>query len=126
MRTQEHPTCGWQQLIFLFSIGVASCRKMSTLTKKRNSKIKRNHDYIQPKKCLSIIKQKPDVVGYGNGAITYIHLCHFMGHWEFKWKPDPKINFISGNTASDGRTTILQAINIGLAIGKCTWANFLL
>ena len=97
---------------------------MSTLTKKRNSKIKRNHDYPQPKKCLSIIKQKPDVVGYGNGAITYIHLCHFMGHWEFKWKPDPKINFISGHTARDGRSAILQAINIGLAIGKCL--NFLL
>ena len=40
-----------------------------------------------------------------------------MGHQEFKWKPDPKINFITGNTGA-GKSAILQAINIGLAIGK--------
>ena len=102
---------------------MASCRKMSASSIKSHFKIKRNHDYSKRKKCLHNIKQKTEVNGYGNGAITYIHMSHFMGHWEFKWKPDPKINFITGDTGN-GKSAILQAINIGLAIGKCL--NFLL
>ena len=123
VRTQEHPTCGWQQSVFLLGIGVASWRKMSATSIKRHFKIKRNQDYSKRKRSLHNIKQKTEVIGYGNGAITYIHLSNFMGHQEFKWKPDPKINFITGDTGN-GKSAILQAINIGLAIGKCL--NFLL
>ena len=90
---------------------------MSATSIKRHFKIKRNQDYSKRKRSLHNIKQKTEVIGYGNGAITYIHLSNFMGHQEFKWKPDPKINFITGNTGA-GKSAILQAINIGLAIGK--------
>ena len=90
---------------------------MSASTIKRHFKINKNHDYSKKKKCLHNIKQKADVIRYGNGAITYIHLSDFMGHKEFKWRPDPKINFITGDNGA-GKSAILQAMNIGLGIGK--------
>ena len=72
---------------------------------------------MKRKKCLPNREKKTDVIRYANGAITYIHLSHFMGHKEFKWNPDPKINFITGDNGA-GKSAILQAINIGLGIGK--------
>ena len=52
---------------------------------------------------------------YHNGAICYVNLKNFMGHREFMWQPGPKFNLITGQVES-GKTTILQAIRIGLGI----------
>ena len=90
---------------------------MSTSSIKRHYRIKKNHDYFKRKECLPNREKKTDIIRYANGAITYIHLSHFMGHKEFKWNPDPKINFITGDNGA-GKSAILQAINIGLGIGK--------
>ena len=90
---------------------------MSTSSIKRHYRIKKNHDYFKRKKCLPNREKKTDVIRYANGAITYIHLSNFMGHKEFKWRPDPKINFITGEIGT-GKSAILQAINIGLGICK--------
>ena len=50
---------------------------------------------------------------YHNGAICYVNLKNFMGHREFMWQPGPKFNLITGQVES-GKTSILQAIRIGL------------
>ena len=57
--------------------------------------------------------KKMEFMHYHNGAVSYVHLKNFMGHRDFTWEPGPKINFITGR-AESGKTSILQAIRIGL------------
>ena len=60
-------------------------------------------------------KRKMEFFQYHNGAICYVNLKNFMGHREFMWQPGPKFNLITGQVES-GKTSILQAIRIGLSM----------
>ena len=55
-----------------------------------------------------------DTYTYKDGNICEIYLENFMTHQEFgPWKPNPRVNLITGANGS-GKSSILQAIVIGL------------
>ena len=55
-----------------------------------------------------------DTYKYKDGNICEIYLENFMTHQEFgPWKPNPRVNLITGANGS-GKSSILQAIVIGL------------